>query len=166
MQVHALMELLTVTLRLPAESNVIVGQSHFVKTVEDLAEAVAGAAPEVGFGLAFNEASGPCLVRIEGNDEELRAAAVENARAIGAGHVFVLLIRKLYPVHVLDRIKSCLEVCSVFCATENRVEVIVAQSKTGRGVLGVIDGESPRGVEAERDVADRKRLLRQLGYKR
>jgi adenosine/AMP kinase len=165
MQAQLFMELLTVALRLPAQSNVIVGQSHFIKTVEDLAEAVLGAAPEVGFGLAFNEASGPCLVRVEGNDEELRAVAVENARAIGAGHVFVLLLRKLFPVHVLDRVKSCLEVCTVFCATANAVEVVVAQSKTGRGVLGVIDGESPRGVETERDAQDRKRLLRQLGYK-
>jgi adenosine/AMP kinase len=166
MQLHAVMELVTVTLRLPKESNVIVGQSHFIKTVEDLAEVVAGAAPEVAFGLAFNEASGPCLVRVEGNDDELRAVAVENARAIGAGHVFVLLLRKLFPVHVLDRVKSCLEVCNVFCATANAVEVIVAQSKTGRGVLGVIDGEPPRGVETERDANERKRLLRELGYKR
>jgi hypothetical protein len=159
------MELAAVALRLPAGANVIVGQSHFIKTVEDLAELVAGAAPEAGFGLAFNEASGPCLVRVEGNDPELRAAAVENARAIGAGHAFVLLLRKLFPVHVLDRVKSCLEVCTVFCATANPVEVIVAQTPAGRGVLGVIDGEPPRGVETDRDVAERRRLLRQLGYK-
>jgi adenosine/AMP kinase len=159
------MELLTVALQLPEGSNVIVGQSHFIKTVEDLAEVVVGAAPEVGFGLAFNEASGPCLVRVEGNDQELRAAAVDNARAIGAGHVFVLLLRKVFPMHVLDRVKSCLEVCSVFCATANAVEVVVAQSKLGRGVIGVIDGESPRGVESERDVAERRGLLRTLGYK-
>jgi adenosine/AMP kinase len=159
------MELHTVALRLPEGTNVIVGQSHFVKTVEDLAEAVMGAAPEVGFGLAFNEASGPCLVRVEANDPELRAVAIENARAIGAGHVFVLLLRKIFPVHVLDRIKGCVEVCSIFCATANPVEIVVAQSQAGRGVIGVIDGQSPRGVESERDVADRKRLLRQLGYK-
>jgi adenosine/AMP kinase len=159
------MELLTVALRLPGDSNVILGQSHFIKTVEDLAEAVGGAAPEAKFGLAFNEASGPCLVRVEGNDEDLRAAAIENARAIGAGHVFVLLLRKIFPVHVLDRVKDCLEVCSIFCATANPVEVIVAQTKAGRGVLGVIDGAPPRGVESERDAADRRQLLRQLGYK-
>ncbi len=159
------MELFTVALRLPAGANVLVGQSHFVKTVEDLAEAVIGAAPEVGFGLAFNEASGPCLVRVEGNDEELRAAAVQNARAIGAGHVFVLLLRKIFPVHVLDRVKGCLEVCSVFCATANAVEVVVAQSQAGRGVLGVIDGQPPRGVESPSDAGDRRRLLRELGYK-
>ncbi len=159
------MELSTVALRLPESSNVLVGQSHFIKTVDDLAEAVLGAAPEVAFGLAFNEASGPCLVRVEGNDEELRAAAVDNARAIGAGHVFVLLIRKLFPVHVLDRVKRCLEVCTVFCATANPVEVIVAETGHGRGVIGVIDGSPPRGVETERDRSERQRLLRQLGYK-
>lgn len=159
------MDLLTVAIRLPADSNVIIGQSHFIKTVEDLAETVAGAATEVKFGLAFNEASGPCLVRVEGNDEELRAAAIENARAIGAGHVFVLLLRKIFPVHVLDRVKGCLEVCSLFCATANPLEVIIAQTKAGRGVLGVIDGEPPRGVESERDATERRRLLRQLGYK-
>jgi adenosine/AMP kinase len=159
------MELHTVALRLPEGTNVIVGQSHFIKTVEDLAEAVGGAAPEAKFGIAFNEASGPCLVRVEGNDEELRAVAVENARAIGAGHVFVLHLRRLFPVQVLDRVKACLEVCNVFCATGNPVEVVVAASASGRGVLGVIDGAPPRGVEAERDVAERRRLLRRFGYK-
>jgi adenosine/AMP kinase len=159
------MELLTVALRVPEGSNVVVGQAHFIKTAEDLAEVVSGAAPEARFGLAFNEASGPCLIRVEGNDEELRTAAIENARSIGAGHVFVLLLRRLFPVHVLDRVKDCLEVCSVFCATANAVEVVIAQSKSGRGVLGVIDGESPRGVESEHDAAERRRILRQLGYK-
>ncbi len=160
------MELHSVPMRLPEGANLVIGQSHFIKTVEDLAEIVAAAAPSVEFGLAFNEASGPCLVRVEGNHEELRAVAVENARAIGAGHVFVLVLRKLFPVQVLDRIKSSFEVCSVFCATGNPVEIIVAQSALGRGVLGVIDGSPPRGVESADDVADRKQLLRQLGYKR
>jgi adenosine/AMP kinase len=160
------MELITVTLRIPEGANVILGQAHFIKTVEDLAEAVAGAMPDARFGLAFNEASGPCLVRVEGNDDSLRASAIANAQAIGAGHVFVLLLGNLYPIHVLDRVKSCLEVCTIFCATQNAVEVVIARSKTGRGVLGVIDGESPRGVEGEREIAERKHLLRQLGYKR
>jgi adenosine/AMP kinase len=159
------MQLLNVPLEVPDGANVIVGQAHFIKTVDDLAELVAGAAPGARFGLAFNEASGPCLVRAEGNDEELRRAAIVNAQMIGAGHVFVLLLRQVYPVHVLDRVKGCLEVCTVFCATANPIEVVVAESPHGRGVLGVIDGARPRGVESKDDVADRRRLLRELGYK-
>jgi adenosine/AMP kinase len=159
------MDLRSVAVRLPEGANVIIGQSHFIKTVEDLAEVALGSAPEVRFGLAFNEASGPCLVRVEANDDELRAAAIESAQAIGAGHIFVLFLRRLFPVHVLDRVKSCLEVCTVFCATANPVEVVVAVSRTGRGVLGVIDGETPRGVESPDDAAQRRKLLRQLGYK-
>lgn len=155
----------TVALRIPESANVIVGQAHFIKTAEDLGELVAGAAPGARFGLAFNEASGPCLIRVEGNDEELRAAASDNAQAIGAGHAFVLFLRGIYPVHVLDRVKACLEVCTVFCATANAVEVVIAESERGRGVLGVIDGERPRGVESRDDAQARRRLLRDLGYK-
>jgi adenosine/AMP kinase len=159
------MELSDVAVKLPEGANVILGQAHFIKTVEDLAELVLGAAPEVSFGLAFNEASGPCLVRVEGNDDELRAAAVENALAIGSGHLFVLLLRRLYPVHLLDRVKSCLEVCTVFCATANPVVAVVATVRSGRGVLGVIDGAPPRGVESAEDAGSRRSLLRRLGYK-
>jgi hypothetical protein len=155
-----------VPLALPADANVVIGQAHFIKTAEDLAEIVAAASSAVEFGLAFNEASGPCLVRVEGNDEELRGRATQMARAIGAGHIFVLLMRELFPLQVLDRIKSCPEVCCVFCATGNSVEVVVAESAMGRGVMGVIDGAPPRGVESERDVVERRKLLRQLGYKR
>ncbi|HSN33725.1 MAG TPA: adenosine-specific kinase [Ideonella sp.] len=160
------MQLSSVALRVPESANVIVGQAHFIKTAEDLGEIAAGAAPGARFGLAFNEASGPCLIRVEGNDEELRAAAVANAQAIGAGHVFVLLVRGVYPVHLLDRVKACLEVCTVFCATANAVEVLVVESAGGgRGVVGVIDGEPPRGVESRDDAQARRRLLRELGYK-
>ncbi len=160
------MELVLAPLRLPEGANVIVGQAHFIKTVEDLAEAVAGAAPEAKYGLAFNEASGPCLVRSEGNDDDLRHAAVHNAQLIGAGHVFVLLMQDAYPINVLHAIRNVPEVCTVFCATANPVEVVLAQTEQGRGVLGVIDGSSPKGVEDEAGVAWRHELLRKFGYKR
>jgi hypothetical protein len=161
------MELVTVAVTPPDGGNVILGQAHFIKTVEDLAEVMAASVPPVAtWGLAFNEASGPCLVRADGNDAELRAAAITAAQAIGAGHLFVLVLRGVYPVALLDRVRACPEVCSVFCATGNPVEVIVAQTALGRGVLGVVDGASPRGVETERDVAERRALLRTLGYKR
>ena len=159
------MELSTVPIELPEDANVILGQAHFVKTVEDLYEAIVGSVPGVKFGLAFNEASGPCLVRAEGNDEDLRQAAIRNAQAIGAGHLFVILMRNAYPINLLHRIREVPEVCSIFCASANPVEVIVAQGEQGRGVLGVIDGFSPKGVETPADVASRKELLRKIGYK-
>ncbi len=159
------MELTTVRMRIPENANLILGQTHFIKTVEDLYEVMVNTVPGIKFAIAFNEASGPCLVRVEANDDELRQAAVENAQAIGAGHVFVVLLRQGYPVNVLGRIKDCFEVCSVYCATANPVEVVVAQSEQGRGVLGVIDGHSPKGVEGPADVKHRKELLRQIGYK-
>ena len=159
------MELSAVKIELPEDTNVIIGQSHFIQTVEDLYEALVGAVPGVQFGLAFNESSGPCLVRSEGNDEELRQAAIRNAQALAAGHVFVVLLRNAYPINVLHRIREVQEVCSVFCATANPVEVIVAQGERGRGVLGVIDGFSPKGVEGPADVVARKELLRKFGYK-
>ncbi|MBI4443421.1 MAG: adenosine-specific kinase [Acidobacteria bacterium] len=159
------MELSTVRIELPDDSNVIVGQSHFVKTVEDLYEAIVGSVPGAKFGLAFNEASGPCLVRSEGNDEQLRQAAITSAQAIGAGHVFVIFLRNAYPINLLQRIQQVPEVCAIFCATANPLEVIVAQGEHGRGVLGVIDGSSPKGVETPADVAHRKELLRKFGYK-
>ncbi len=159
------MELKTVRMKIPEESNLILGQTHFIKTVEDLYEVMVNTVPGIKFAVAFNEASGPCLVRVEANDDELRKAAVENAQAIGAGHVFVVLLRQGYPVNVLGRIKDCFEVCSIYCATANPVEVIVAQSEQGRGVLGVIDGNSPKGVEGPEDVKHRKEFLRKIGYK-
>jgi adenosine/AMP kinase len=160
------MELSAVRIDIPEGANVIIGQSHFIKTVEDLYEAIVGAVPGVKFGLAFNEASGPCLVRSEGNDEELRHAAIGNALGIGAGHLFVVLIRNAFPIHLLHRIREVPEVCSVFCATANPLEVIVARGEQGRAVLGVIDGSSPKGTESADDIAARKELLRKFGYKR
>jgi adenosine/AMP kinase len=160
------MKIDAVPIELPGDANVIVGQSHFIKTVEDLAEIAAAALPSGKFGLAFNEASGPCLVRVDGNDEALKRAAAAAARAIGAGHVFVLLLRGGYPVQLLDRIKQTAEVCTVFCATANPLEVLVAETARGRGVVGVVDGERPRGVETAADAEARRRLLRELGYKR
>jgi hypothetical protein len=159
------MQLDTVKMQIPEGANLIVGQSHFIKTVEDLYEVMVNTVPGVEFAIAFNEASGPCLVRVEANNHELRAAAIANARAIGAGHAFVVLLRKGYPVNVLGRIKECFEVCSIYCATANPVEVVVASSEQGRGVLGVIDGFSPKGVEGPDDVAKRKDFLRKIGYK-
>ena len=159
------MELSAVRMELPDGSNLIVGQSHFIKTVEDLYEAIVGTVPGAKSGLAFNEASGPCLVRSEGNDEDLRQAAIRNAQALGTGHVFVILIRDAYPINLLPRIREVQEVCSIFCATANPVELVVTESDQGRGVLGVIDGSSPKGVETPADIAARKELLRKFGYK-
>ena len=159
------MDLRSVAIRLPEATNVVVGQSHFIKTVEDIAEIVVTAVPQGKYGLAFNESSGPCLIRAEGNDPELKGVAIENAQAIGAGHVFVLLLRDCYPINVLGRLKDCPEVCSIFCATANPVEMIIAESVQGRAVLGVIDGSRPKGVETDQEIAARKAFLRKIGYK-
>ena len=156
----------SVRMEFPPDANIIVGQSHFIKTVEDLYEAIATTAPQAKFGVAFNESSGACLTRSEGNDERLKEAAVRNAQALGCGHVFVLLLQNSYPINVLSAIRAVPEVCSIFCATANPVEIIVAQSEQGRGVLGVIDGSSPKGIEGQSDVAWRHDLLRKIGYKR
>jgi uncharacterized protein len=152
-------------MRIPENANLILGQSHFIKTAEDLYEVVVNTVPGAKFAVAFNEASGPCLIRVEANDDELRAAAIANAQAIGAGHVFVLLIRQAYPINLLSRVRDCFEVCNIFCATANPVEVIVAQSEQGRGVLGVIDGSSPKGVEGPDDARHRHEFVRKIGYK-
>jgi uncharacterized protein len=159
-------EILTVRMQVPADANIIVGQSHFIKTVEDLYEAITTTVPQAKFGLAFNESSGACLTRSEGNDPTLREAAVSNAQALACGHTFVLLLQNSYPINVLNAIRNVPEVCSIFCATANAVEIIVAQTEQGRGVLGVIDGSSPKGVESESDVRWRHDLLRKIGYKR
>jgi len=160
------MDLKTVRMRIPEGANLILGQSHFIKTVEDLYEIIVSTAPQMKFGIAFNEASGDRLTRVEGNDDELKKAAVENASAIAAGHVFLIVLREGYPINILNRVKDCQEVARVFCATANPVEVIVAETAQGRGVLGVIDGESPLGVEQAEQARARHALLRKFGYKR
>ncbi|MBZ5695666.1 MAG: adenosine-specific kinase [Acidobacteriia bacterium] len=159
------MELLSVRMEIPEGANLILGQSHFIKTAEDLYEIVVNTVPGAKFAVAFNEASGPCLVRVEANDDELRRAAVSNAQAIGAGHVFALLIRDAYPINLLSRVRDCFEVCSIYCATANPLEVIVAETSQGRGVLGVIDGSSPAGVEGPEDAKRRHEFVRKIGYK-
>lgn len=160
------MELKSIGLEIPEGGNVILGHTHFIKTVEDLYEAMVNTVPQAKFGVAFNEASGPCLTRVDGNDEGLKALATRNATAIGAGHIFVVAMRDCYPINVLQRIKTAPEVCSIYCATANPAEVIVAETEQGRGVLGVIDGSSPKGVEKEPDVQARHEFLRRIGYKR
>jgi uncharacterized protein len=154
-----------VAIEKPDDVNVIVGQAHFIKTVEDLHEALAGVSPHLRFGIAFCEASGPCLVRRSGNDADLTELATRNALAIGAGHSFVVLLRDGFPVNVLNPLKSVPEVCTVFCATANPVSILVAVAGPGRGVIGVIDGSPSAGVEQDSDVADRHALLRAIGYK-
>jgi len=161
-----MLEMEAVRMEFPADANIIVGQSHFIKTVEDLYEAVTTIVPQAKFGLAFNESSGACLIRSEGNDAVLREAAIRNAQALGAGHTFVLILQNAYPINILSAIRNVSEVCSIFCATANPVEIVVAQSEQGRGVLGVIDGSSPKGIEGPADAAWRHDLLRKIGYKR
>lgn len=160
------MNISAVPLVFPADCNVVVGQSHFIKTVEDIAEIVVTTVPGARFGLAFCEASGPCLVRTEGNDPELIEVATKNALAVGAGHVFHLVLRGAYPINVLPAIKQCQEVCHVFCATANPLQLLVAEVEQGRGVVGVIDGSSPKGVEDEAAKGARRDFLRKIGYKR
>jgi hypothetical protein len=160
------LSLSVVRIEKPGDMNVILGHSHFIKTAEDLYEAVAGAVPGAQFGLAFSEASGDCLIRIEGSDEELKELAGRNALRIGAGHSFILFLRNCYPINVLNTIKSVQEVCTIYCATANPVEVIIAETTLGRGILGVIDGSSPVGVEGPEDVQKRIDLLLKFGYKR
>lgn len=159
MQIHV------VRLEKADEVNLILGQAHFIKTVEDLHEALVGAVPGIRFGLAFNEASGPALVRSSGTDPALAAQAAANAQAIGAGHVFLILLGNAFPINVLNAVKSVPEVCRIFCASANPVEVLVGETEQGRGVIGVIDGMRTKGVETEQDAADRQALLRKFGYK-
>jgi len=159
------MEFQAVRIETPEGANVVLGQSHFIKTIEDLYEILVGAVPGAKFGIAFCESSGPCLIRTAGNDESLREAAVRNAQAIGAGHSFVMVLRDAYPVNILNAVKQCQEVCMLYCASANPVQVLVAVTDQGRGILGVVDGFSPKGVESDKDVADRKAFLRKIGYK-
>ena len=160
------MEMTTVKMEIPDEVNIIIGQTHFIKTVEDIYEIMVNSVPQAQFGLAFCEASGPCLVRTEGNDDRLKETAIRNAHTLAAGHSFVLLIKNAFPINVLNAIKQCREVCSIYCATANPVEVIIAETEQGRGILGVIDGFKPEGTESEQDIDARKGFLRKIGYKR
>ena len=159
------MELTSVTIENPDELNLILGQSHFIKTIEDLHETLVQAVPGMKFGIAFCEASGPRLVRRSGNAPDLEALAVRNAQAIGAGHAFIVFLRDGFPLNVLNAVKMVPEVCRIFCATANPVEVIVAEEGDGRAILGVVDGASPLGVETDDDIEERKSLLRKFGYK-
>ncbi|MBI4795747.1 MAG: adenosine-specific kinase [Deltaproteobacteria bacterium] len=160
------MELLVEKLEIPEGANLILGQSHFIKTVEDLYEILVGSVPGIKFGLAFSESSGDCLIRVEGNDPELMVTATGNARRLAAGHTFNILLKNAFPINVLNAIKLCPEVCRIFCATANPVEVILAQTEQGRGILGVVDGLSPKGVEGEEGRTWRRDILRQFGYKK
>ncbi len=155
-----------VRIQKPDEVNFILGQSHFIKTVEDIAEVVVSTVPGAKFGLAFCESSGDCLIRVDGNDADLKKIATENARAIGAGHSFILFLRDCYPINILNAIKNVPEVCTIHCATANPAEIVVAGSEQGRGILGVIDGSVPKGVEGPEGVVARIGLLRKFGYKR
>lgn len=159
------MEIKKENLVFPEGSNIILGQTHFIKSVEDLYEIMIGSTPNPKFGVAFSEASGPCLIRKAGTDEEMITVAVENALKISAGHTFIIVMKDIFPINVLNAIKGCQEVCRIFCATANPVEVVIAQTDQGRGVLGVVDGFSPKGVESEKEINERKALLRKFGYK-
>jgi adenosine/AMP kinase len=161
----ASMNITTVRIDKPADVNIILGQSHFIRTVEDLHEAIVTSVPGVKFGVAFAEASGPCLIRHSGTEPALEELAVGNLREIGAGHVFLVTLGNVFPIHVLRAVKEVPELCRIFCATANPVEVVVAESEQGRGVLGVIDGSSPLGVEGEQETAARKAFLRTIGLK-
>lgn len=155
-----------VPINIPKDANIILGQSHFIKTVEDIYEAIVNTNPTIKFGVAFNEASGPCLTRADGNDPELIQSAVENLQALGAGHTFLVVLKNGFPINVLGRIKDVPEVVNIFCATANPVEVILCTTGLGRGIMGVVDGSKPRGLETPEDVTARKEFLRKIGYKR
>jgi len=159
------MEFKSIKIDKPEEINLILGQAHFIKTVDDLHEALAAAVPGIRFGLAFCEASGPCLIRTSGTDPALIDLATKNAFTLSAGHVFIILLREVYPINVLNAVKSVQEVCTIYCASANPVEVIVAETEQGRGVMGVIDGFRPKGVETDADLHSRRELLRRIGYK-
>jgi len=159
------LETKVVVVNVPEACNVILGQSHFIKTVEDLYEALVNAVPNIKFGLAFCESSGPCLVRFDGNDPELKQLASQTAFQLSAGHTFIIFMRDAYPINVLDKVKSVPEVCNIFMATANPFQVILAVTEQGRGIMGVVDGYASKGIETERDVSERKEFLRKIGYK-
>jgi adenosine/AMP kinase len=154
-----------IDVKVPDGCNVVLGQSHFIKTVEDLYEALVNAVPNIQFGLAFCESSGPCLIRSDGNEAQLKELAVKAAYEISAGHSFIIFMRNAYPINVLDKVKSVPEVCNIYLATANPFQVIVAETEQGRGILGVVDGYASKGIENQRDVAERKEFLRKVGYK-
>jgi adenosine/AMP kinase len=159
------MEMKVVQIDVPEGANLILGQSHFIKTVEDIHEAIVGTVPNAKFGIAFNESSGPCLVRISGNEQELSSLAGKVALELGAGHSFVIFLKDAYPINVLNRIKAVPEVCSIYAATANPLQVVIAETDQGRGIMGVIDGSKPKEIETTKDVEDRKSFLRKIGYK-
>ena len=159
------LEVQAISLQWEEGCNIIVGQSHFIKTVEDVAEIMNSSVPGAEYGLAFCEASGPCLIRTEGNDQQLVEQAAECARRVGAGHSFYLILRKAFPINVLNQIKACQEVARIFCATANPLQVLVVETEQGRGIVGVVDGYSPKGVEGQKDKEERKQSLRKFGYK-
>jgi uncharacterized protein len=158
-------EIIQVKIETPDDCNVILGQTHFIKTTEDLFEIIVTTVPQAQFGIAFTEASGPCLIRTEGNNRELMDACIRNLENLGSGHVFCIILKGAFPINILTPIKNCPEVCTIFCATANPVEVVLAESPQGRGVMGVIDGFPPKGVETPEDKAHRKEFLRKIGYK-
>ncbi len=160
-----MLEFKSVKINKPEALNLIMGQSHFIKSIEDIYEAMVNNVPGIKFGLAFAESSGECKIRMEGTDQELKALAGENALNLGCGHVFVILMRDSYPINVLNALKLVPEVCNIYCATANPVEVVVAESETGRGIMGIIDGAKPKGLENNKDISWRKELLRKFGYK-
>lgn len=160
------MEFMLEQLSFPEDCNIILGQSHFIKTVEDLYEAMVNSVPGISFGLAFCEASGPCLIRKDGTENELIDVAVQNMQRLGAGHSFLIVMRNAFPINVLPAIKDCREVVNIFCATSNPVQVILAKTEQGNGIMGVIDGASPKGTELDTDISHRKKFLLDIGYKR
>lgn len=159
------MEFKIVRINIPDGCNIIVGQSHFIKTVEDLYEIITAAVSQAKFGIAFSEASGPCLIRSEGNDEELIGSCVETLQDIGAGHVFCIVLKNAFPINILNSIKNCPEVCRIYCATANPLEILIVSTEQGNGIIGVVDGSPPKGVESPEDKKDRKAFLRKIGYK-
>lgn len=159
------METKVIRIDVPEGVNIVLGQSHFIKTVEDLHEAIVCTVPHAKFGIAFNESSGPCLVRVSGNEQELITLAGRAALELGAGHSFIVFLKDAYPINVLDKIKAVPEVCSIYAATANPIQVVVAETDQGRGILGVIDGLKPKDIEGPKDVEDRKSFLRKIGYK-
>ena len=156
----------SVRLQFPSDANILVGQTHFIKSVEDIYEAIVNTVPQAKFGVAFNEASGPCLTRADGNDDELKQVAIRMAQDVGAGHTFYVVVRNAFPINLTNAIQNVPEVCAIFCATANPVEVIVAKSEQGRGIMGVIDGSAPKGVEGPQDEQARHAFLRMIGYKK
>ena len=159
------MEIKTIKMEIPDGCNIIIGHAHFIKTAEDLYEVMVNSVPQAKFGLAFSEASEPCLIRFEGNEEKLKVAATSNAMEIGAGHTFVILIKDAYPINVLNAIKHCPEVCTIYAATANVLDVLIAETEQGRGIIGVVDGSRSKGIESDENVRERREFVRKIGYK-